>query len=91
MILQGVDLLDLPAHFAGRNLPDVSLNADPETGYLLFSTEDGGLIAGHGGTSFVAPQLNGISALISQATGGGRLGLWNPMLYRFKRDLRLQQ
>jgi len=37
-----------------------------------------------GGTSFVAPQLNGISALISSATGGGRLGLWNPMLYRFK-------
>jgi kumamolisin len=78
------DLLDLPAHFAGRNLPDVSLNADPETGYLLLSTEDGGLLAGFGGTSFVAPQLNGISALISQAVGSRRLGLWNPMLYRFK-------
>jgi kumamolisin len=83
-ISQGVDLLDLPAHFAGRNVPDVSLNADPESGYLLQSTTDGGLIVGIGGTSFVAPQLNGISALISQATGGGRLGLWNPMLYRFK-------
>jgi kumamolisin len=78
------DLLDLPAHFAGRNLPDVSLNADPESGYLLLSTEDGGLLPGFGGTSFVAPQLNGISALISEAVGSRRLGLWNPMLYRFK-------
>jgi subtilase family serine protease len=79
-----VDLLDLPAKFAGRNVPDISLNGDPVSGYLLLSTLDGGLLAGFGGTSFVAPQLNGISALISSATGGGRLGLWNPMLYRFK-------
>jgi len=78
------DLFDLPAHFAGRNVPDVSLNGDPITGYLLFSTEDGGLLSNLGGTSFVAPQLNGISALVSQSVGGGRLGLWNPMLYRFK-------
>jgi kumamolisin len=78
------DLFDLPAGFAGRNLPDVSLNADPESGYLLYSTPDGGLLAA-GGTSFVAPQLNGISALIAQAEGG-RIGLWNPMLYRFQRN-----
>jgi kumamolisin len=79
-----VDLLDLPANFAGRNVPDVSLDADPFSGYLLFSTPDGGLLSGFGGTSFVAPQLNGIMALVSQANGGGRLGLINPMLYRFK-------
>lgn len=81
-----VDLLDLRANFAGRNLPDVSLNADPISGYLLFSTPDGGLLAGFGGTSFVAPQLNGIMALVMQANGGRRLGLVNPMLYRFKRQ-----
>jgi subtilase family serine protease len=80
-----VDLLDLPANFAGRNLPDVSLNADPFSGYSLFSTPDGGFINGFGGTSFVAPQLNGITALVSQAAGGHRLGLINPMLYRFKK------
>jgi subtilase family serine protease len=80
-----VDLLDLPANFAGRNLPDVSLDADPISGFLVFSTPDGGLSAGFGGTSFVAPQLNGIAALVSQAAGGRRLGLINPMLYRFKR------
>ena len=62
----------------------MSLNADPETGYLLLSSTDGGLLAGFGGTSFVAPQLNGVSTLLSQLTGG-RLGLWNPMLYRFKK------
>ncbi len=82
-----VDLLDLPANFAGRNVPDVSLNADPFSGYLLFSTPDGGLLSGFGGTSFVAPQLNGIMALVSQANGSRRLGLVNPMLYRFKRQV----
>jgi kumamolisin len=76
------DLLDLPAGFAGRNLPDVSLDGDPESGFILYSTEDGGLISGYGGTSFVSPQLNGISALLAQSQGG-RIGLWNPMLYRF--------
>jgi len=81
-----VDLLDLPARFAGRNLPDVSLDADPLSGFLVFSTVDGGLIAGFGGTSFVAPQLNGVAALVSQAAGGW-LGLVNPMLYRFKRTI----
>lgn len=82
-----VDLLDLPANFAGRNVPDVSLDADPFSGYLLFSTPDGGLLSGFGGTSFVAPQLNGIMALVSQANHGRRLGLINPMLYRFKRQV----
>jgi subtilase family serine protease len=77
------DLLDLPAGFAGRNLPDVSLDADPFSGFVLYSTEDGGVLSGYGGTSFVAPQLNGVSALLSQAAGG-RIGLWNPMLYRYR-------
>jgi len=73
-------LLQLPSHFAGRNVPDISLNADPETGYLFVSTVDGGLSAGEGGTSFVAPQLNGITALLRQSTGH-RIGLWNPQVY----------
>ncbi|HET9623199.1 MAG TPA: S53 family peptidase [Kofleriaceae bacterium] len=77
------DLLDLPANFAGRNLPDISLDADPESGYLLESSEDGGLFSGGGGTSFVAPQLNGIATLVAQSVGG-RIGLVNPALYRYK-------
>jgi subtilase family serine protease len=35
---------------------------------------------GWGGTSFVAPQLNGIAALLTQINGT-RLGLFNPQLY----------
>jgi kumamolisin len=73
--------LQLPSHFAGRNVPDVSLNADPETGYLVKSTYDNqkGFIS-EGGTSFVAPQLNGISALLTQSSGH-RVGFWNPRIY----------
>ncbi len=69
--------LKLPAHFRGRNVPDISLNADPETGYLL--TFQGGLFSS-GGTSFVSPQLNGITALLRESTGH-RIGLWNPHIY----------
>ena len=49
----------------------------------MYSTPDGGLLSRGGGTSFVAPQLNGISVLLAQAEKG-RIGLWNPMLYRFR-------
>ncbi len=81
-----------PATVTGRNNgraePDLSTDADPETGYLEYSpaflTEDGGpqpvLEGGWGGTSFVAPQLNGSAALIDSALGY-RTGFWNPDLY----------
>jgi kumamolisin len=84
VVYQNQVLLNLPANFSGRNLPDVALNADPYSGYIVVSSVLGGVSDGWGGTSFVAPQLNGISALISQAIGGRRIGLWNPMLYRFQ-------
>jgi kumamolisin len=71
----------LPKNYHGRNEPDISLNADPETGYSLVSSTDGpGLLTFSGGTSFVAPQLNGISALIRQSNRG-RVGFWNPQIY----------
>lgn len=84
----GVDYVDLPAGFRGRNVPDVSMNADPETGYILDYTDETGAYgqgAFGGGTSFVAPQLNGIAALLNQATGG-RVGLLNFPLYMAARD-----
>lgn len=74
----------LPAGFRGRNVPDVSFNADPLTGYTVFYTSD---VFGFevrnfdGGASFVAPQLNGVTALLTQ-NAGHRLGLLNPLLYR---------
>jgi kumamolisin len=72
------DLVDQPANYAGRNLPDVSLNADPDSGYLVYV--DGGWIQSYGGTSFVSPQLNGIFTLIA-AGKGSRLGQLHPQLY----------
>lgn len=70
----------------GRAMPDVSTNADPETGYLVYAPSFVGaggtaLQGGFGGTSFVAPQLNGTAALIDAALGH-RVGFWNPLMYR---------
>src|SRR5581483_4953864 len=67
----GQDLIDLPAGFPGRNVPDLSLNADPYTGYLVYF--QGTWLDGFGGTSFVAPQLNGIFEVIGQSIRG-RIG-----------------
>jgi kumamolisin len=76
----GVDYT-FPADFNGRNTPDISLNADPEIGYLVYDTADfGGFADGYGGTSFVAPQLNGMTALVDQAVGT-RVGFLNPAIY----------
>jgi kumamolisin len=67
----------------GRAVPDVSANADPDTGYLLYDPlSDPALAGGWGGTSFVAPQMNGVTALID-AYVGHRVGFWNPQIYRF--------
>ena len=71
----------------GRAEPDLSADADPESGYLLYSpsfAQAGGAVleGGWGGTSFVAPQLNGSAAVID-ATLGHRVGFWNPSIYNF--------
>ncbi|HTS23586.1 MAG TPA: S53 family peptidase [Casimicrobiaceae bacterium] len=74
----------LPANYPGRNLPDVSFNADPETGYVIYYTSNHvgfNEFTFTGGTSFVAPQLNGVAALLGQYVGGQRLGLLNYPLY----------
>jgi subtilase family serine protease len=78
-------LYTVPGNVKGRNLPDLSLNSDPYTGYLVYSTTEGGWSAGWGGTSFAAPQLNGIFSLISQAKSS-RLGLLHPQLYKLQAD-----
>jgi kumamolisin len=76
----------LPAYYPGRNVPDVSFNADPETGYVVYYTSS---VSGYGeepfwgGTSFVGPQLNGVSALLGEYLHlrGQGLGLLNYLLY----------
>ena len=73
----------LPAHFHGRNVPDISFNADPDTGYIIpyTSSKNGFEVETFiGGTSFVGPQLNGVTALLDQHAGH-RLGFLNPLLY----------
>ncbi len=70
---------------SGRNVPDVSVDADPYTGYLLYEPSFAGvdepvLQGGWGGTSFVGPQLNGSTAVIDSYLGH-RVGLWNPVIY----------
>jgi kumamolisin len=73
-----VTLVTLPSKFAGRNMPDISTDADPESGYQFI--EEGSVVTFEGGTSFVAPQLNGVTALAVQGLGG-RVGLLNNVLY----------
>lgn len=76
-------LLTLPNNFPGRNLPDISLNADPDTGYIIdYTSSVNGpeVLEFFGGTSFVAPQLAGVTALLDQ-NAGGRVGLLNFALY----------
>ena len=72
---------------SGRAIPDLSANADPYSGYLLYepsAVAAGGqaLEGGWGGTSFIAPQFNGSTAVIDSYLGH-RVGLWNPSLYAF--------
>jgi kumamolisin len=73
----------LPSNHPGRNVPDISFNADPDTGYVIYYTSSVsgfGIDSFWGGTSFVAPQLNGVSALLGQFLNG-RIGLLNFPLY----------
>jgi kumamolisin len=69
----------------GRAEPDLSADADPESGYLLYEPSavaagNPALQGGWGGTSFVAPQFNGSAAVIDSYVGH-RIGLWNPAIY----------
>jgi kumamolisin len=78
----------LPAFFPGRNVPDLSVNSDPDTGYTIYYTSD---VDGFeietfiGGTSFAAPQLNGVTSLLDQGLGR-RIGLLNYPLYNLVRS-----
>ena len=81
-------LITLPAKFSGRNVPDVSLNADPDTGYIIpYTSSKHGfeVLTFFGGTSFVAPQLNGVTVLLDQSANG-RQGLLNFELYGLARS-----
>ncbi len=64
-----------------REVPDVTLNADPNTGYAIFVN---GVAEVIGGTSAAAPLWAGYTSLINQQraiNGLGPVGFMNPVLY----------
>jgi kumamolisin len=61
----------------GRGVPDVSGDADPDTGYNILVDGEQGVI---GGTSAVAPLWAGLIALLNQQLNR-RLGFINPVIY----------
>jgi subtilase family serine protease len=75
---------------AGRAVPDVSLDGDPNTGMLIGETQsfpDGTYYDTFriGGTSLASPLFAGMQADASEAAGG-RLGFANPAIYQLARD-----
>ena len=62
---------------SGRGVPDVAGNADPTTGYQIYS---GGKAQVVGGTSAVAPLWAALVSRLAEATGQ-RFGLIQPALY----------
>jgi len=65
------------ASASGRGVPDVAGNADPVTGYQIFS---GGQAQVVGGTSAVAPLWAALVSRLAEATGQ-RFGLIQTLLY----------
>lgn len=74
--------VDVPApaggSMGGRGVPDVSGNADPETGYRIRIQ---GMLELVGGTGSVAPLWAGLIARLGQAQGGP-VGFLHPLLYQ---------
>ncbi len=71
------DVPKAPNGFAGRGVPDVAGDADPETGYNVVVDGQSLVI---GGTSAVAPLWAGLVALINQSIGKNA-GYINPLMY----------
>jgi subtilase family serine protease len=68
---------------AFRNVPDVALNADPNTGYDIYSQAIGGWTP-TGGTSAAAPLWAAFTALINEQrslSGQQPVGFFNPTIY----------
>ncbi len=71
----------------GRLVPDVSANADPNTGFAIYCTASAASCTGNmvvGGTSAAAPLWAGIAALADQSlqqAGKNQLGAANTALY----------
>lgn len=70
-----------------REVPDISADADPDSGYTAYFRGSWRTV---GGTSVAAPTLASLAALAeaSPACGGRRLGFLDPALYADAADIR---
>jgi subtilase family serine protease len=69
-----------------RLVPDISMNADPETGNEIIVTPtsvpgDDQFVEVFGGTSLSCPMFSAFWAIANQAAGGGPIGEAAPILY----------
>jgi kumamolisin len=83
---QGAGTTDTQFSSSKRNVPDVSLNADPKTGYSIFTS---GKLTTVGGTSAAAPLWAAFNALVNQQReqkGMTSLGFANPAIYAIGRS-----
>ena len=69
-----------------RQVPDIAMNADPETGVEVIYSPDGNPAHGTvvtvvGGTSLSTPMFSGLWSIANQAAGGGPIGQAAPILY----------
>jgi subtilase family serine protease len=74
-----------------RQVPDISMDADPETGVEVIISPDGNPSDGTvvdlvGGTSLSAPMFSAYWAIANQAAGGGPIGEAAPILYELPGD-----
>jgi subtilase family serine protease len=74
-----------------RQVPDISMDADPETGVEVIISPDGNPAHGTsvdvvGGTSLSAPMFSAYWAIANQAAGGGPIGEAAPILYELPGD-----
>jgi subtilase family serine protease len=79
----------------GRAVPDIAMDADPTTGFLMGQTQSFALSSRYGpagvhygefregGTSLASPLLAGVQADVQQGAGQ-RLGFANPLIYSLK-------
>jgi len=63
-----------------RMLPDISVMADPQTGFIVHDSGSGGW-SPVGGTSIGSPLMSGLLAVAANACGVTNFGFINPTLY----------
>jgi subtilase family serine protease len=79
----------IPASDTMRMVPDLSVMADPLTGFVNYFTDTANACQGWcsiGGTSIGAPLVSALVAVAAQVCNTSRLGFLNPTLYSLARS-----